>query len=71
MVVQEIINIYLTQVFKCSQQPMSNITLAVVVKNTDQMIATNVSQEKYSLIVRESNNWELTADYYVGFLRGF
>lgn len=50
---------------------MSNITLAVVVKNTDQMIATNVSQEKYSLIVRESNNWELTADYYVGFLRGF
>lgn len=52
MIVQEIISIYLTQVFKCSQQPMSNITLAVVVKNTDQMIATNVSQEKYSLVIR-------------------
>ena len=35
------------------------------------MIATNVSQEKYSLIIRESNTWELSADYYVGFLRGF
>ncbi len=44
VVVQEIINIYLTQVFKCAQQPMSNITLAVVVKNVDQMIATNISQ---------------------------
>ncbi len=44
IVVQEIINIYLTQVFKCAQQPMSNITLAVVVKNVDQMIATNITQ---------------------------
>jgi len=34
------------------------------------MVATNVTQEKYSLIVRESNKWELNADYYVGFLRG-
>lgn len=40
------------QVFKCSQQPMTNITLNIIVKNTDQMIATNVSQEKYSLIIR-------------------
>jgi hypothetical protein len=35
------------------------------------MVATNVSQEKYTLILREYNTWELTADYYVGFLRAF
>lgn len=50
---------------------MSNITLAVGVKNVEQMVATNVSQEKYSLVIRQSNVWELSADYYVGFLRGF
>lgn len=45
--------------------------MTVIVGNTDQMVATNVSQEKYSLVIRESNTWELYADYYVGFLRGF
>ncbi len=61
----------MTQVFKCTQQPKTNITMAISVKNTDQMVATNVSQEKYSLILREYNTWELNADYYVGFLRAF
>jgi hypothetical protein len=50
---------------------MSNITLVITVANTEQMIATNVTQEKYTLIVRESNKWEILSDYYVGFLRGF
>ena len=35
------------------------------------MVATNISQEKYALILREYNTWELNADYYVGFLRAF
>jgi hypothetical protein len=52
ILIQEIVTLYMIQVFKCSQQPKANITLNIVVKNTDQMIATNVSQEKYSLILR-------------------
>ena len=35
------------------------------------MIAEKPEQEKYSLTIRNSTKWELNADYYVGFLRGF
>jgi|688.fasta_scaffold330841_2 hypothetical protein len=42
----------------------------VVVKNTDIQVATDIKHEKYSLIIRNNSRWELSSDYYPGFLRG-
>jgi hexosaminidase len=42
----------------------------VVVRNTDIQVATDVKHEKYSLIIRNNSRWELSSDYYPGFLRG-
>lgn len=43
----------------------------VVVRNTDIMVPTDLKHESYSLVIRNGTRWELTADYYPGFLRGF
>lgn len=36
------------------------------------MVAEQLAHEKYSITIRGefSEKWDLTADYYVGFLRG-
>jgi hypothetical protein len=64
------INLYLIQVFHCAKIQEGKIVLSVVVKNTDILLPTDVKHEKYSIIVRNTSKWELTADYYPGFLRG-
>ena len=69
--IKRIINMYLIDVFNCKNIEPSNLTLSIAVKNPNQMVAEKTEQERYSLIIRTGNNWELTADYYVGFLRGF
>ena len=33
-------------------------------------LPTETGPQSYSLIIRESGRWELSADYFVGFLRG-
>lgn len=49
--VREIIDLYLIQVFHCQKVPIKNVNLTVVVGNVTQTIATDVKQEKYSLII--------------------
>ena len=68
--IKRILNMYLIDVFGCKTLQPSEPTLTIAVKNPNQMIAEKAEQERYSLIIRTSDNWELTADYYVGFLRG-
>jgi hexosaminidase len=64
------INLYLIQVFHCTKIQEGKISINVVVKNTDTLVATDLKHEKYSLIIRNTSKWELSADYYPGFLRG-
>lgn len=68
--VQEMINLYLIQVFQCTKIQEGKIAMNVVVRSTDIMVPTDVKHEKYSLIIRNNSKWELSADYYPGFLRG-
>lgn len=42
----------------------------VVVKNASVLVATDLKHEHYALTIRTNGKWELSADYYVGFLRG-
>lgn len=69
--IKQIINTYLIDVFSCEKVDPGNITLTIAVKDPNQMIALKASQEKYQITLRTNNNWNLVADYYVGFLRGF
>lgn len=62
---------YLIQVFKCSKIQPGKVVLNVGVKSVDPLVATDLKHEKYSIIIRETGKWELNADYYPGFLRGF
>jgi hexosaminidase len=64
------INLYLIQVFKCSKIQEGKIAMNVIVRSTDIMLPTDIKHEKYSLIIRNNSKWELSADYYPGFLRG-
>ena len=68
--VQEIITLYLLNVFKCSSSAKGNYTLTVQVANAGQLVATDKKHEKYTLEINNSSLWTLKADYYVGFLRG-
>lgn len=43
----------------------------VIVKSADIFVPTDIKHEKYSLTIRNTTKWELSADYYPGFLRGF
>jgi hypothetical protein len=45
--------------------------MTIAVKDSSQTIATAVKHEKYQLTLRDSLKWDIQADYYVGFLRGF
>ncbi len=71
LTISEIISLYQIQVFGCGKTTEGKVILNVIVKNTDQFIATDLKHEKYSLIIRNNSRWELSADYYVGFLRAF
>ena len=42
----------------------------IVVRNTSQMVAQSIEHEEYSLTIRQTNSWDLIANYYVGFMRG-
>lgn len=42
-----------------------------MINNGDVLVPTDVYHEKYTLELKNHNDWTLTADYYPGFLRGF
>ncbi len=69
--IEEIISIYLIEVFKCQSRSPGKATLAISVTNKNQFLATDLKHEKYTLTLPSSNKWTLKADYYVGFLRAF
>lgn len=69
--IQQTIDFYQDNVFKCPQKISGYYSLTITVRSANYSIATEVQQEAYSLITRQTVRWELTADYYVGFLRGF
>ncbi len=70
--VDEIILIYKINVWRCSSSGMGP-NLTITIKNANQFVATDLKHEKYTLNVTKDikNGWQLSADYYVGFLRGF
>jgi hypothetical protein len=45
--------------------------MSIVVRGGAVIVPTEVSHEAYSMTLRTSNRWELVADYYPGFVRGF
>lgn len=47
--IQEIISIYLIDVFKCSQSQPGKTNLTISVTHGGQFVATNLSHEKYTL----------------------
>jgi hypothetical protein len=55
--VEDMINLYLIQVFKCAKVQPGKIVLNVVVKTVDPLIPTDLKHEKYLLIIRESGKW--------------
>ncbi len=65
------VDFYLETVFKCATKTPKNYTLSIVVRSSNMTLPTEAIRESYSLYIRESDKWELTADYYSGFLRGF
>lgn len=68
--VNQILKLYLIEVFQCTELKPGAVQLNIVVKNSNQMIAEQVAHEAYSLTIRATDKWDLIADYYVGFLRG-
>lgn len=68
--VQEMISLYLTSVFKCPIIKEGNITLNVIVRNVNRFVPTDVEHEKYSIYLTTNGKWELSADFYPGFVRG-
>lgn len=69
--VEEIISLYQVQIFKCVKIVPGNLVMNIIVKNTDQFIATDLKHEKYTLSLKDGKKWVLSADYYAGFLRAF
>ena len=68
--VNQILKLYLIEIFQCTNLKPGNLTLNIVVKNANQFIAEQTVHEAYQLTIRANEKWELIADYYVGFLRG-
>lgn len=62
---KQIIDMYLTDVFKCEETKKGNIQFIIAIRNPNQMIA----EQKYSLTIRTTDN--CVADCHVGFLRRF
>lgn len=67
--IESTISLYQNKVFNCSTI-VQRATLAIKVTHKGQFIATKLQHETYTLTLSNNTNWTLTADYYVGFLRG-
>lgn len=68
--VEELLNLYLVDVFGCTKLEPGKLVMNIVVKSGDQFIATDLKHEKYSISLKDTKKWLLSADYFVGFLRG-
>lgn len=70
--VQAALDIYIGRVFGCHQpyNGGNGFVLTIKVRDPTRMVAERVEDEKYELTIRQTQQWELIADYYVGFLRG-
>ena len=68
--VREMIDFYLAEVFRCTKSSDSPVTLNIIVKDTYTYTPFIKAHEEYSLFLRNNNKWELSANYYPGFLRG-
>ena len=55
--VEQIINLYLIQVYKCNKITPGKVVLNVVVRNVDILVPTDVKHEKYSILLRNSDKW--------------
>lgn len=70
--IQEILDWYLTKVFKCRiLRATGHVSLRIAVANTALLIPTDVSHEVYELELGNNRKWEISADFYPGFLRAF
>lgn len=56
-IVEEVINLYQIQVFGCSKTTQGKVSLNVVVKNTDQLLPSDVKHEHYSILLRNNSKW--------------
>jgi hexosaminidase len=61
----------LDKVFQCQQKTTTKYSLTITVRSNNLTLPNETGPEAYSLIIRESGIWELEADYFYGFLRGF
>lgn len=74
--VQAIIDHYLVNVFKSEKELKKRssgqqITMNIVVKSSSIVTPELVEHEKYQITIRQNEKWELIADYFPGFVRGF
>lgn len=69
--VEDIIKLYQVEVFKCKVIKEGDIIVNVVVRSTNQFVATAVEQEKYTINIVNPSRWEIVSDYYPGFLRAY
>ena len=58
-------------IFKCQGEPKSSYRLNIIVPASYIYPLVDKRMESYEIIIRESSQWELRADYYEGFLRGW
>jgi hypothetical protein len=56
-IVEEVINLYQIQAFGCSKTTQGKVSLNVVVKNTDQLLPSDVKQEHYTILLRNNSKW--------------
>jgi hypothetical protein len=47
------------------------VVMNVIVVSDTVVVPTKREHETYSLTIRENGKWELRADYFPGFVRGF
>jgi hexosaminidase len=69
--IQEIISLYLINVFNCRSSEQGKTQLTITVPNQGQFIATDKKHEVYNISLNKEGRWTLKSGYYVGFLRAF
>lgn len=66
---------YLSSVFDCASTSTANskvlVTITITIDDETLVLPTEAIHERYSLSISTPRSWELTADYYPGFMRGF
>lgn len=67
--IRDLIKLYQTNVFKCKIAKEGDITVNVIVRNVNRFVPTSVDDEKYSIHISNANKWEISADFYPGFVR--